>query len=149
MKRIDYYAVHNPWRMPKWLGVALGGIFGVIAVGSMIAIVQLTKGSEPPMTALAAAPLLSSSTAMAPTAAPEVKTVTAAPKASAPLARADAPMRAHAAKHKAKKHALARLASAKRSSSGLDSQKRATILAKHDSKDKRLEKDALDKLLGL
>ena len=49
MKKMDYYAVQNPWRMPKWLGATLGGIFGVIVIGSMVTIVQLTKSATPPV----------------------------------------------------------------------------------------------------
>ncbi len=149
MKKIDYYAVHNPWRMPKWVGVMLGGIFGVIAIGSMITIVQLTRPpTPPPVAAVAAAPV-----AQAPAADPVA--ASAAAKETAPVAAADD---AAPAVHKAsKKHATAHgkkgklLASAKHSSPSpaLGQAQRQTILAKHDTKSKRLEKDALDKLLGL
>ena len=147
MKKIDYYAVHNPWRMPKWLGATLGGIFGVIVIGSMITIVQLTRSPTPPPVA---------SVAMAPVAAPAAVAPVAATPApakavSAPVASADdaAPVaKKHAKKHaKAAKHGKM-LASAKRSSDVSASQ-RQTIIAKHDSKSKRSDKDALDKLLGL
>jgi hypothetical protein len=151
VKKIDYYAVHNPWRMPKWLGATLGGIFGVIVIGSMITIVQLTKSpTPPPVVAVAAAPV-----AQAPTAAPVAAAQTAV-KATAPVASADddgavAPHRAskkHAAAH-GKKAKL--LASAKHTPapSMVGAAQRQTILAKHDTKSKRSEKDALDKLLGL
>ncbi|MGZ3443109.1 MAG: hypothetical protein ACXVDD_26490 [Polyangia bacterium] len=149
MKKIDYYAVQNPWRMPKWIGATLGGIFGVIVVGSMITIVQLTKSNAPaPVAAVAAAPL-----AQAP-AAPVAAATTV--KATAPVASADeaTPVDKH---RSSKRHASSHgkkgklLASAKRApaASTMGSAQRQTILAKHDSKDKRLEKDALDKLLGL
>lgn len=149
MKKIDYYAVHNPWRMPKWLGATLGGIFGVIVIGSMITIVQLTRSpTPPPVAAVAMAPV----TAPAPTAAPAAQAAVAPAKAvSAPLASADdaAPV----AKKHSKKHAKAArhgkmLASAKRSSDAGSAQ-RQTIIAKHDTRSKRSDKDALDKLLGL
>jgi hypothetical protein len=136
VKKIDYYAVHNPWRMPKWLGATLGGIFGIIVIGSMITIVQLTKSpTPPPVAAVAAAPT--------------------AVKATAPVASADD---AATAQHRAsKKHASAHgkkaklLASAKHTPapSTMGAAQRQTILAKHDTKSKRSEKDALDKLLGL
>src|SRR5271170_7398094 len=75
VKKIDYYAVQNPWRIPKWIGATLGGIFGVIVIGSMITIVQLTRSpTPPPMAAVAAAPAL-----LAPSTAP----VAAAPAAVA------------------------------------------------------------------
>jgi hypothetical protein len=152
VKKIDYYAVQNPWRMPKWLGATLGGIFGVIVIGSMITIVQLTKSSTPaPVTAVAAAAPLAATATTPIAAAPE------AAKASAPVASADEA--APAPKHRAAKHHAAAshgkhgkmLASAKHApaASSLGAAQRQTILAKHDTKDKRHEKDALDKLLGL
>lgn len=149
MKKIDYYAVHNPWRMPKWLGATLGGIFGVIVIGSMITIVQLTKSpTPPPVAAIAAAPAV-----QAPAATP-VAAAAPAVKATAPVASADD---AATAKRASKKHAAAHgkkgklLASAKHSAPGpaIGAAQRQTILAKHDTKSKRSEKDALDKLLGL
>lgn len=151
MKKIDYYAVHNPWRMPKWVGIMLGGVFGVIAIGSMVTIVQLTRppAAPAPVAALAAAPM-----AQAPAAAPVAETAPAV-KATAPVASAEAA--APAGRHASKRHAAAHgkkakarmLASAKRSPGSLDASQRQTILAKHDTKSKRIEKDALDKLLGL
>jgi hypothetical protein len=148
VKKIDYYAVHNPWRMPKWLGATLGGIFGIIVIGSMITIVQLTKSPTPPVVAVAAAPV-----AQAPAAAPVAAAPTAA-KATAPVASADDAAPAHRA---SKKHAAAHgkkaklLASAKHTPapSAIGAAQRQTILAKHDTKSKRSDKDALDKLLGL
>ena len=151
MKKMDYYAVQSPWRMPKWLGFTLGGIFGVIVVGSMITIVQLTKSpTPPPVVAVAAAPV-----AQAPAAAPAA--TAPADKATAPVASADDDA-APAAKHAraSKKHAAhgkkgKLLASAKHApaASTIGAAQRQTILAKHDSKSKRSDKDALDKLLGL
>ena len=149
MKKIDYYAVQNPWRMPKWLGATLGGIFGVIVIGSMVTIVQLTKSpTPPPVVAVAAAPV-----AQSPTAAPVAAAPTAV-KATAPVASADDAAPAHRA---SKKHAAAHgkkaklLASAKHTPapSAIGAAQRQTILAKHDTKSKRSDKDALDKLLGL
>jgi hypothetical protein len=65
---MDYYAVQNPWKMPKWIGATLGGIFGVIVIGSMITIVQLTRSSAP-------APVVAVATATAePAAAPAAAT---------------------------------------------------------------------------
>lgn len=149
MKKIDYYAVQNPWRMPKWVGIMLGGVFGVIAIGSMVTIVQLTRppAAPAPIAAVVAAPV-----AQAPAATPVAEAAPAA-KATAPVASADdaAPVAKRASKrHAAASHKKAKLmASAKRPASGLDTAQRQTILAKHDTKSKRLEKDALDKLLGL
>jgi hypothetical protein len=150
VKKMDYYAVHNPWRMPKWLGATLGGIFGVIVIGSMITIVQLTKSpTPPPVAAVAAAPVVAAATPAPVASAPAVKAT--APEATAQLA-------ASAEKHRASKHHAASrgkkaklLASAKRTpaASSLGSAQRQTILAKHDTKAKHNDKDALDKLLGL
>lgn len=153
MKKIDYYAVQNPWRMPKWVGLGLGGIFGVIAIGSMVTIVQLTRPAATP------APVTAVAMAAAPGAAASAPVAAAAPaeKASAPVAAADDDVSV-GKKHATKKHARAsrramKVASAKHSpvpGNALDSTaKRETVLAKHDTKDKRREKDALDKLLGL
>jgi hypothetical protein len=148
VKKMDYYAVQNPWRMPKWLGFTVGGIFGVIVIGSMITIVQLTKSpTPPPVVAVAAAPV-----AQAPTPVAAAATV----KATAPVASADdaAPVEKHA--RASKKHAAhgkkgRMLATAKRAPAApsMGVAQRQTILAKHDTKSKRNEKDALDKLLGL
>jgi hypothetical protein len=152
VKKIDYYAVQNPWRMPKWIGATLGGIFGVIVIGSMITIVQLTKSNAPaPVAAVAEAPV-----AQAPTAAPAAAATTVA-KATAPVASADeaAPVekhrssKRHAASSHGKKSKLFASAKHTPAPSAVGSAQRQTILAKHDSKDKRHEKDALDKLLGL
>lgn len=151
MKKMDYYAVQNPWRMPKWIGATLGGIFGVIVVGSMITIVQLTKSNTPaPVAAVATAAVATAPTAQAPAAAATVK-------ATAPVASADdaAPVEKHA--KASKRHASSHgkkgkmLASAKHvpAASSIGSAQRQTILAKHDTKAKRGDKDALDKLLGL
>ncbi|HEY2747007.1 MAG TPA: hypothetical protein VGL86_20430 [Polyangia bacterium] len=150
MKKIDYYAVQNPWKMPKWLGATLGAIFGVIVIGSMVTIVNLTRSpAPPPVTAVASAAALHD-----PATAP-VAAATTAVKATAPaVASADdaAPVsKKHAMKkHAGKKHGKM-LASAKRApaSSSLGAAQRQTILAKHDTKGKRSDKDALDKLLGL
>ena len=152
MKKIDYYAVQNPWRMPKWLGATLGGIFGVIVIGSMITIVQLTRSPTPKPVAVVAVAPVAAPAAAAPVAAPAAT----ADQATAPVAAADdaAPAKRHASKKHAAAHSKKSklMASAKKSpSSGstLGSAQRQTILAKHDTKGKRSDKDALDKLLGL
>lgn len=152
MKKIDYYAVQNPWKMPKWLGAGLGGIFGVIAIGSVMAIVQITKSNAPaPIAAVGAAPMADQS--------PAAKPAVASPKAAAVVAAApdddDSAAEVKPAKRASKHHAAKskkssmRLASAKRAPALSSSAGRATMLAKHDTKSKRSDKDALDKLLGL
>jgi hypothetical protein len=139
MKKIDYYAVQQPWKMPKWLGVTLGGIFGVIALGSAVTAYELTKPvPKAPEVAAVAAP-------EAP--APTVTTPAATVMAKASVASNDSPAPArHASKHAKKASKRASKAIAKR---GLTPAKSAAILAKHDSKEKRRAKDNLDKLLGL
>jgi hypothetical protein len=148
VKKMNYYAVQNPWRLPKWLGAILGCAFGVIAIGSAVAIVQLTRPPAPPVAAVAPTPAPVVHAALAPTPAATVTT----PVASASDDAAPVVSKKHASKRHAahgKKGGI-RLASAKHSApSMMDSGKRATILAKHDSKEKRQQKDALDKLLGL
>jgi hypothetical protein len=153
VKKIDYYAVQSPWRIPKWLGVTLGGIFAVIAIGSVITIVQLTR-STPPVVAVAAAPVAQAAAAQAPAAPATATQAGVAPATdTAPAVASDdddeAAQKKHGKPHKASK----KLASAKKgpaaSGTAMDAGKRQTILAKHDSKQKRSEKDALDKLLGL
>jgi hypothetical protein len=144
VKKMDYYAVQNPWRMPKWVGFTLGGIFAVIVIGSMVTIVQLTKSAAPPpVAAVAAAPVL-----QAPATAPVAAAATA-PVASDDAAPADKHARA-SKKHAAHGKKGKLMASAKHAPvSTMGAAQRQTILAKHDSKSKRSEKDALDKLLGL
>jgi hypothetical protein len=148
MKRIDYYMVQNPWRMPKWVGMTLAGIFGVIVIGSMVTIVQLTK-TETPVAAIAAAPGLQKQATAEKAAVPAPAEPAAAADEKAPAT----PQKARASRHhasaaKAKK--AAKLATAQKSAAVRAAEKqRSTILAKHDSKDKRREKDAIDKLLGL
>src|SRR5581483_2520480 len=130
-------AVQQPWKMPKWLGLTLGGIFGVIALGSAVTAYELTKSApKAPEIAAVAAPAAPAQVVTTP-----AVTVTV----PAPAAQADEPVARHASKHahaskKAAKHQkFAKLSPAKS----------AAILAKHDTKDKRKQKDALDKLLGL
>ena len=148
MKKIDYYAVQNPYKMPKWLGAALGGIFGVIAIGSVAAIVQITKSDKPPIAAVAAAPVSDPAVA-APVAAKKSAPVVAAATDEEPTTAVQ-PKSKHSSKHGSKsKKASMRLASAKKMPATSSAAGRATMLAKHDTKAKRNDKDALDKLLGL
>jgi hypothetical protein len=151
VKKIDYYASQTPWKMPKWLGAALGGIFGVIAIGSGLLILQLTRSNTPPpIAALAAAPISTPTPAVAPPAQPAAPVAVAAPAtASADEIPQPADTKHHSKKHASKSKKAAKLASAKKSAPAVSSAQRGTILAKHDTKDKRQQKDALDKLLGL
>jgi hypothetical protein len=150
MKRIDYYMVQNPWRMPKWVGMMLAGLFGIIVIGSMVTIVQLTK-KDTPMAAIAAAPGLQKTATAQPAAVPAPAEPAAVASQKAPPATASKAARAsrhHASAAKDKK--AAKLAAAQKTAAVHAAEKqRSTIVAKHDSKDKRREKDTLDKLLGL
>jgi hypothetical protein len=146
VKKIDYYAVHQPWRMPKWLGATLGGIFGFIVIISGVAIVKLT--ASPSVAAAAVAGLPSAmSAAQTPVATPAAQPAIAAPApAQTAVAQTTAPAPAaakHHGKHVAASHHATHVAS-KRFKGG------AVVLAnaKHD-RHKIGEKDALDKLLGL
>ncbi len=138
MKRIDYYAQHNPWKMPKWVGVTLGSVFGAVAVTALVLIVYLTRSAHadtPPAVAAAAV--------AAPSAPAQVGTPPPVqPEVAQPLVSAAAPKHAKASKAaKSKVKATHNLAVAK--------QNRAAILARHDSHEKRKQKDDLDRLLGL
>ena len=134
MKRIDYYAQPEPWKVPKWMGVTLGVIFSAVAVLAVALIVQLSRPAHadtPPPAEVAAVP---APQAPAPVVtAPPVQTAVAPALHSAPAAHAK-----HAKLHKKATKAVA---------SG--HAKSAAILARHDSRDKRKQKDDLDRLLGL
>ena len=137
MKKVDYYAVQQSWKMPKWLGLTLGGVFGVIVLGSAVAAYELTKpapSAVPEVAAAAAAPAVAAPVVT--TVAPVTVTATSAPKSDAVASR-------HA-KHGAKKSKHVTVASNKAWHA-----KTNAILAKHDSKEKRKAKDDIDKLLGL
>ena len=131
MKRIDYYAQPEPWKVPKWMGVTLGVIFSAVAVLAVALIVQLSRPAHadtPPAAEVAAVP---APQAPAPVVtAPPVQTAVAPALHSAPAKHAK--LHRKAAKPVASGHA-----------------KSAAILARHDSRDKRKQKDDLDRLLGL
>jgi hypothetical protein len=161
VKRIDYYAPQQSWKMPKWLGATIGIIFGGIAIGSGFLILQLTQ--KPPIAAvgaLAAAPTTAvGGVAVAPPAHPLSAPVAVSPPVSGePTAVPEvADSRHHSSRHHGKhesKHAaqsskLAKATPAAKAAPAASGAERGQILAKHDSKEKRHEKDALDKLLGL
>jgi hypothetical protein len=143
VKKVDYYAMSQPWKMPKWLGATIGAVFGVIAIGSVVAIVQLTKSPEAPKPVASAvtAPADPAAATPAPAAAQDEAAPAAAP------ARAERVVVAHSRHGKKDKHV--KVASAKHPSAGMSDAKAHSILAKHDSKTVRSNKDSLDKLLGL
>lgn len=132
-------------RFPKWLGIALGGMFAVIFAGTAVIILQLTRATAP--VAVAAAPVLgpaAAPTAVAAAPAAQAETATAAAPEAAASDAAPAPAKA------SKKHrsSSSKQRVAKRPS-GLSDTKAKAILARHDSKAKAKQRDALDKLLGL
>jgi hypothetical protein len=144
VKKVDYYAMNQPWKMPKWLGFTIGGIFGSIAIGSAILIVQLTKSPEAPKPAVAAAvaaPVAQDQATPAPAQAQDD-----AQQAPARPERTVVAHSRHAKKHD--KHAAKgmKMASAK---PVISDAKAHAILARHQTKTTRANKDALDKLLGL
>lgn len=144
MKKVDYYA--QPWKMPKWLGFAIGGVFGTIVIGSAILIVQLTKSPEPPKPVVAAAAAVAAPVANDEAAAPAAAQDEAKP---APV-RSERAVVVHSSHHSRKhdKHAskAMKVASAK---PVISDSKAHAILARHQTKQTRANKDALDKLLGL
>jgi hypothetical protein len=139
VKRIDYYAPHEPWKMPKWVGFTLGGVFSVVAVTCAVLIVHMTRPAHADTTPqVAAAPAITPEAATPVVTAPPVQTAQTPTTDGAPLASA--------AKHG--KHAKAAHAKATRTAS-LGHAKSAAILARHDTASKRKQKDDLDRLLGL
>ena len=117
---MDYYASWPVWKMPKWLGAMLGGIFTVIVIGCAWIIVDLT---HPPTPHPLAAAKVATPAPPAPTPTPIVATPTPA-AASADVTAAIAPP---PTVKKSPPH------------------KRTTVLAKST----RPKKDELDRLLGL
>jgi hypothetical protein len=150
VKKIDYYAVQHPWRMPKWLGATIGGIFGFIAIASGFAIVKLTASSKPPVAAVAGAIGSSAAPAAAPAPAVTAPVAAAAPKTVTPapaVASADDTAAPVAKKH-AKRHAAHKAAKAAVAKRAVKPTGALVASTKHSGK-KIGEKDALDKLLGL
>lgn len=156
MRKVDFYAIQQPWRMPRWLGGLIGGGFAIIAIGAAVAIIQLTTPPKAPEPVAAA---------LAPQDTPAAPVQAQAQAASRPIAalatkhgdddakpivrKATKRTKKHAkAARRAKKGKAARTAVAKRST-GMTDNKAAAILAKHEGKAQRKERDALDKLLGL
>jgi hypothetical protein len=138
VKKIDYYAQPNPWKVPKWAGVMLGTIFGVVAVTALLLIVHLTRSAHADNT-----PAVAAAAVAAPVAQPQVVTPPPVqPEAAQPAVSAVSAKHAKVAKaSKSKAKAAHNLAVAK--------QNRSAILARHDSHEKRKQKDDLDRLLGL
>ena len=158
MKRFDYYAPQQSWRMPKWLGATIGVIFAGIAIGSGFLILQLMqKPGQAPVAAVGGIGV-TAQPAVAAAAAPKAVSppvalsapVTAEPTAVAEVA--DSKHHHHHGKHESRHSSSsksAKVASKASAAPAASSAERGEILAKHDSKEKRHEKDALDKLLGL
>ncbi len=131
MKKIDYYAAHEPWKLPKWVGITLGTLFGAVAVMALVLIVKLTRmahAETPP--AVAAAPVAAPQAPAQVETPPPVQPAVASAVGSAPVAHA---------KH-VKSHAKV---------APVGHAKSRAILARHDSASKRKQKDDLDRLLGL
>jgi hypothetical protein len=136
VKRFDYYADQNPWKMPKWVGALLGGIFTVVAVGAVVLIVHLTRPAH--ASALMAEPTAEpAAEAEGVVTPPPPATSTAPAQVAVPPARH---LKAHT-RAKTSKHASRSAAKAP--------DKAAAILAKHDNHAKRKAKDDLDRMLGL
>jgi hypothetical protein len=134
VKRFDYYD-QNPWKMPKWVGALLGGIFTVVAVGAVVLIVHLTRPAHasvptPEAVAQAQAPV------GVETPPPPATSTAPAQVAVAPARHAKAHQSAKASRHASRPQPMTH-------------DKTAAILAKHDSHAKRKAKDDLDRMLGL
>jgi len=147
VKKVDYYASQQPWKMPKWLGATIGGIFAFIAVGCAFVIMHLTKTDAPAAVAAAAPavakePVADEAPAVAAPAAPAAKVAVATkePRESRKHGK-------HSSSKASKKHGHATTLA--KHSPAISSGKASAILAKRDNKSNRKDKDALDKLLGL
>lgn len=130
MKYNSYYGVQRPWSLPSWMGRALAGFFCFIGLLSVVFMVQLLRMSHAQM--------------QPPT--------PAAPAMVAQSAVEPAPTLAPAAKTQVSKRATTHKAAARRSfAAKVDKMNRRNqaVLAHHDSRSKRREKDALDRVLGL
>lgn len=132
MKYNNYYGVQRPWSLPSWLGKALAAFFCFIAFLSVVFMVQLLRMSH-------------AQTLPPPVAAPASLMAQAepvAPSVTKPAAKIMKTASKRSAQHKASKHALA---------AKIDKLNRhnQAVLARHDSRPKRREKDALDRVLGL
>jgi hypothetical protein len=133
VKRIDYYASPQPWKVPKWMGVTLGAIFSAVAVVAVAMIVQLTRPAHADATPEVAVAAVPAPQAPAPVVTePPVQTAVAPAVQTAPASRVK-----HMKSHKKNRFASKR------------SKKSRAILARHDSREKRRQKDDLDRLLGL
>jgi hypothetical protein len=146
VKKVDYYAAHQPWRVPKWLGAALGVVFTGVLVGAGALIVNLTRPAVAAKPAVATLPGSATAAAGVVTAPPAVAAAPAAPAATASKASAPATVATtshhHHHGHKSAtppSHGVAKAPAQDNS---------AAILARHDSREKRKAKDDLDKLLG-
>ena len=140
MKKIDYYAQHEPWKMPKWVGLTLGGVFSTVAITAAVLIVHLTRPAHADVAPQVAAAAVAAPAAAAPVVTtPPVQTAQAPTEGSAQVAHLNAKHAKHAKVAHAKGIRTASLTHAKSSA----------ILARHDTASKRKQKDDLDRLLGL
>ena len=126
---MDYYAAWPVWKMPKWIAIALGTIFSVIAGGSVFLIVDLTR--PPAARPIALVPVVTEPVHVAP-AVPAARPEQAA-RVEAPTP-SPAPVEKKPARHATRDAAPAH---------------KHAILAKRDAKSSRPAKDPIDKLLGL
>jgi hypothetical protein len=131
VKRIDYYAQPQAWN-PKWIGAILAVIFSAVAVFAVVLIVHLTRPAH------ADTPPVQAAAVPAPAAPAPVVTEPPVQPAVAPAVRSSPVTHAKQSKSHKKSKAVA---------SG--KAKANAILARHDSRQKRKQKDDLDRLLGL
>jgi hypothetical protein len=129
---MDYYAAWPVWKMPKWLGATLGGMFAVILGGSVWLIVDLTRPPAQRVTATVSAPAAAAPKVAAPARLVPAAVARTAPVEATPAAAPSAPA----------KKSIAR-------TRDLSPTHKRAILAKHDAKSTRPRKDELDRLLGL
>jgi hypothetical protein len=149
VKNNNLYVPRQNGKLLRWLGVALGGIFATIAVGSGFLIVRLTRSANAaPPASLATAPPPAAAPVATPTpavAAPDPAKGTATPAQVPPPQLADS--KHHSQHHDHGKHVAA--AQAKKSAPAASASEPNSTAAGHASASKPHEKDALDKLLGM
>jgi hypothetical protein len=120
---MDYYASLPSWKVPKWIGATLGGIFSLIVILCVGLIIHLTR---PPRPLTAPRPLVATAT-----------TDAQSQRAAGSEAVAESPLAAQ------------QLTPAAMKTRDVPRTRRRAILARHDAKPGRQAKSDFDRLLGL
>jgi hypothetical protein len=145
MAKLDYYAGYpNQQRMPKWVGVALGSLFGGLLIVALAVAIRLVMPPRSAQASIAPKPEVS-----APVAAPSTPTdavVAAEPEAPGRVAAPANPPQ-HSKSSRGKGVAKARPVKAPSNPRYVKAQAYGKSVS--SSKRNRKSRDELDKLLGL